>query len=36
MAVLVAGRLVQGLGGGAMTVALYVVVARAYPPELHP
>jgi MFS family permease len=36
MAVLVAGRLVQGLGGGAMTVALYVVVARAYPPALHP
>jgi MFS family permease len=36
MAVLVAGRLVQGLGGGAMTVALYVVVARVYPPALHP
>jgi MFS family permease len=36
MAVLVAGRLVQGLGGGAMTVALYVVVARVYPPVLHP
>ncbi|MFJ5695223.1 MFS transporter [Arthrobacter sp. NPDC093125] len=36
MEVLVAGRLVQGLGGGAMTVALYVVVARAYPPVLHP
>jgi MFS family permease len=35
MAVLVAGRLVQGLGGGAMTVALYVVVARAYPAVLH-
>jgi MFS family permease len=32
----VAGRLVQGLGGGAMTVALYVVVARVYPPVLHP
>ncbi|MET0788051.1 MAG: MFS transporter [Cellulomonas sp.] len=36
MAVLVAGRLVQGLGGGAMTVALYVVVARLYPALLHP
>jgi MFS family permease len=32
----VAGRLVQGLGGGAMTVALYVVVARVYPAALHP
>lgn len=32
----VAGRLVQGLGGGAMTVALYVVVARVYPAVLHP
>jgi MFS family permease len=35
MWVLVAGRLVQGLGGGAMTVALYVMVARLYPPDLH-
>jgi MFS family permease len=36
MAVFVAGRLVQGLGSGAMTVALYVVVARLYPPGLMP
>ena len=36
MEVLVAGRLLQGFGGGAMTVALYVVVARLYPPLLHP
>ncbi|WP_104061523.1 MFS transporter [Arthrobacter sp. 4R501] len=36
MPVLVAGRLVQGLGGGALTVALYVVVARVYPAVLHP
>ncbi|WP_344244850.1 MFS transporter [Actinocorallia libanotica] len=36
MEVLVAGRLLQGLGGGALTVALYVVVARVYPEELHP
>ncbi|WP_458108502.1 MFS transporter [Arthrobacter sp. R3-55] len=36
MEVLVLGRLVQGLGGGAMTVALYVLVARVYPPVLHP
>ena len=28
-------RLVQGLGSGAMMVALYVVVARVYPEELH-
>ncbi|MGW0563127.1 MFS transporter [Streptomyces sp. NPDC003016] len=30
------GRYVQGLGGGAVTVALYVVVGRFYPPELRP
>lgn len=36
MPMLVAGRLVQGLGGGALTVALYVVVARVYPATLHP
>ncbi len=36
MALLVAGRLVQGFGGGLMSVALYVLVARAYPAELHP
>ncbi|MCQ9163159.1 MFS transporter [Arthrobacter sp. STN4] len=36
MAVFLAGRLVEGLGTGALTVALYVVVARAYPPGLHP
>ncbi len=32
---LVAGRLVQGLGTGGQTVALYVVVARVYPAHLH-
>lgn len=36
MPILVTGRLVQGLGGGALTVALYVVVARVYPAALHP
>lgn len=36
MPALVAGRLVQGLGGGGLTVALYVVIARVYPPALHP
>ena len=36
MELLVAGRLVQGLGSGATTVALYVVVARIYPGELQP
>lgn len=35
METLVTGRLVQGLGGGAVTVALYVLVARVYPPGLH-
>ena len=35
MPVLVAGRLVQGLGTGGQTVALYVVVARVYPGILH-
>ena len=35
MEVLVAGRLIQGLGTGGMTVALYVVVARIYPSALH-
>lgn len=36
MPVLVAGRLLQGLGAGAINVALYVVVARVYPARLHP
>lgn len=35
MGVLVVGRLIQGLGTGGQTVALYVVVARVYPPALH-
>lgn len=35
MPLLVAGRLVQGLGTGGQTVALYVVVARVYPAPLH-
>lgn len=35
MDVLVVGRLIQGLGTGGQTVALYVVVARVYPPALH-
>lgn len=35
MEIFLAGRLVQGLGGGGLTVALYVVVARLYPPHLH-
>jgi MFS family permease len=32
----VAARFLQGLGSGAMTVALYVVVARIYAPVDHP
>ncbi|HET8927805.1 MAG TPA: MFS transporter [Microbacterium sp.] len=35
MELLVAGRLIQGLGIGGETVALYVVVARVYPSMLH-
>ncbi len=35
MEVLVLGRLLQGLGSGGQTVALYVVVARVYPAALH-
>jgi MFS family permease len=34
--VFLAGRVLQGLGGGAMIVAAYVVVARAFPDNLHP
>ncbi|MDO9396233.1 MAG: MFS transporter, partial [Herbiconiux sp.] len=36
MELVVAGRLVQGLGSGGTTVALYVIVARVYAPELQP
>ncbi|MCS5734211.1 MFS transporter [Herbiconiux daphne] len=36
MGTMVAGRLVHGVGGGAMTVALYVIVARVYPTALQP
>ncbi|MPY37593.1 MFS transporter [Streptomyces adustus] len=32
----IAGRAVQGLGGGLVIVALYVIVGRAYPPRLRP
>jgi MFS family permease len=35
MHVFIVGRLIQGLGAGGQTVALYVVVARIYPPHLH-
>ncbi|MEA9986651.1 MULTISPECIES: MFS transporter [Subtercola] len=35
MELLVLGRLVSGLGGGGLTVALYVLVARVYPERLH-
>jgi len=35
MPVLVLGRLLQGLGTGGQTVALYVVVARVFPAALH-
>ncbi|MFI6597957.1 MFS transporter [Nonomuraea sp. NPDC050536] len=36
MEVLILGRLIQGFGGALVSVALYVVVARAYPEELRP
>ncbi|MEU6125343.1 MFS transporter [Streptomyces sp. NPDC047123] len=32
----IAGRAVQGLGGGLVIVALYVIVGRAYPEHLRP
>lgn len=35
MVVLAGGRFLQGLGGGALTVVSYVVVARLYPGALH-
>lgn len=36
MPVLVIGRLVQGLGGGGLTVGLYVVVGKVFPGPLQP
>jgi len=36
MEALVAGRVLQGLGGGALTVCLYVVVGLVFPPQLRP
>ena len=36
MVVLVTARGVQGLGGGGLIVAAYVLIARAYPEELRP
>lgn len=36
MAVFLAGRALQGLGAGSSTVAVYVVVGRAFPAELRP
>ena len=36
MPLFLVGRLVQGFGGGAISVALYVLVARVYPANLHP
>jgi MFS family permease len=36
MLVFLLGRLVQGLGSGAVIVGLYVMVARLFPPRLHP
>ncbi|GII62448.1 MFS transporter [Sphaerisporangium krabiense] len=36
MHVLIAGRFVQGIGGGLFSVALYVVVAQVFPAAMHP
>ncbi|MBB6256438.1 MFS family permease [Xanthomonas arboricola] len=36
MPVLITGRLLQGLGAGAYSVALYVIVGRLYPEALRP
>ena len=36
MEILVAGRVLQGLGGGALTVGLYVVVGLVFPAVLQP
>ncbi|WP_243649099.1 MFS transporter [Luteibacter rhizovicinus] len=36
MSTLLLGRLVQGLGAGGMSVALYVIVGRLYPESLRP
>jgi MFS family permease len=36
MPILIAGRTLQGLGAGAIGTALYVLVARVYPEEMHP
>jgi len=36
MPVLIVGRTLQGLGSGAIGVAIYVLVARVYPERLHP
>jgi MFS family permease len=36
MQVLVVARVVQGLGGGGLTVCLYVLVGLMYPPSLRP
>ncbi|WP_433530822.1 MFS transporter [Micromonospora sp. CA-263727] len=35
MGTLVIGRIVQGFGSGLLSVALYVIVAQAYPEHLH-
>ena len=35
MVVFVAGRFLQGLGAGGITVALYVLIAKVYPAGLH-
>lgn len=35
MSVFIAGRFLQGLGAGGITVSLYVLIAKLYPADLH-
>jgi MFS family permease len=36
MEVLVAGRFLQGLGGGAVPSVAYAAIGRSFPPQLRP
>lgn len=36
LGLLVAGRALQGMGAGAVIVAVYVLIARSYPVDLRP
>jgi MFS family permease len=36
MPTFVAGRFIQGLGAGGISVSIYIIIARVYPPRLQP